>query len=213
MPVLKRYSLCLVSLILLVSNAFAQTPFHLIPGSVDSTACQPLSPARICLGSTETDRCYTPPGSKENIFALDPAANQIGSVDGNPLIIFKADFSRCGNGLLSDYSLLTLRNGQWINLLPTIRLSDQSQHNLWNLPNISPQPILVTADFIWNMDRHETREGLHNYLIQAFVYDPAKGHYKEALRYTTSKRYPGTDLADAPGILAMEKPVLLKKLK
>lgn len=126
--------------------------YHLIPGKIDeSMGCDPKTPARICLGSGSA-HCYAPESTKDYTFGMEPAAITVGKLDGPPLILFSADFSGCGSGTLTDYSLLTVRAGEFVNLLPKVRLTNQSEFKFWSLPQISRLPVLATADFIWDFD-------------------------------------------------------------
>ncbi len=46
-------------------------------------------------------------------------------------------------------------------------------HAVWNEPEISPYPLLVTADFIWDFDAGETHFSQHRFTIAAWRYNPA----------------------------------------
>jgi hypothetical protein len=76
----------------------------------------PATAARICLGTAETEHCFAPPNSKGYIFGLEPKATPVGKIDGNELTLFTATFYGCGSGTLTDFSLLTVRNGEFVNL-------------------------------------------------------------------------------------------------
>jgi hypothetical protein len=192
--------------------AVSQTPYHILPGEADADGCMPTKAARICLGAA-TDHCYAPPSTKDYIFGLEPKAAPAGNIDGKELILFTAMFSGCGSGTLSDFSLLTVRSGQFVNLLPPVRLSNQSEYKLWNLPRYSNHPMLVTADFIWNFDAGETHLAAHRYAIHAYIFDRKSGQYRDAVHYETKKKYPGFDNVDEIRVLGSERPTILAKLQ
>jgi hypothetical protein len=132
----------------------------------DFPDCFPKTPARFCLGSSGTEHCFAPASTKDYIFGLEPKATPVGRFDGHELTLFSAMFSGCGSGTLTDFSLLSVHDGEIVNLLPTIRLTDQSEFKLWNMARISKLPVLVTADFIWDFKAGETHFGRHHYAIR-----------------------------------------------
>ncbi len=128
-------------------------------------------------------------------------------------------FSGCGSGTLTDFALLTVRDGEFVNLLPRVRLTNQSEYKLWSLPQFSKLPILLTADFIWDFEtmqksnfNEETHFASHRYHIEVFAFDARSGRYLQKVHYETTKKYPGLDEADKIRVLDPEKPVILAKL-
>jgi hypothetical protein len=186
--------------------------YHVIPGDADENGCSGKKPARICTGSTGAEHCYAPPMEKLYTFGLEPKAALAGNINGQPLILFSAMFSGCGSGTLTDYSLLTIKNGEFAKLSPKIQLTDQSQDELWHLPQIPPYPIFVTADFLWDF-KTETHFSHHRYAIHAYVFDPNAGKYLEKLRFETTKKYPGEDDATDFNVLGPEKANVISRLQ
>jgi hypothetical protein len=193
--------------------------YRLIPGKFDeSIGCDPKTPARICHG-TGTAHCYAPESTKNYTFGMEPKAVQVGQLDGQPLILFSAMFSGCGSGTLTDYSLLTIQKGEFVNLLPHVRLTNQSEYKFWDQQEVSKLPVLVTADFIWNFGNPkdpntpgETHYGDHRYQIDAFDFDAKSGRYAKAVVYTTSGKYAGEDSEGPMQVLEAERPQILDKL-
>jgi hypothetical protein len=201
----------------------SQGQYHVLPGKTDPgdfEDCFPKTPARICLGTTGTAHCHEPPSEKDYIFGLEPKATPVGRLDGNELTLFSAMFSGCGSGTLTDFSLLTTRNGDFVNLLPKVELSNQSEYKLWDLPQLSKLPILVTADFVWDFEAmqksnydEETHFAPHRYRVEAFVFDANSHRYLQKVHYETTNKYPGLDDVDEIKILDAEKIVILAKLR
>jgi hypothetical protein len=202
------FHLSLACLCALVCHA----QYHVIPGDTDADGCSGTKPARICTGSTSSDHCYAPPSEKLYTFGLEPKAIPAGQINGQPLILFSAMFSGCGSGTLTDYSLLAIQNGEFVKLSPKIQLTNQSEYKLWHLPQISPLPILVTADFLWDF-KTETHFSQHRYAIHAYVFDQGAGKYLECFRFETTKKYPGLDDAEKLNVLESEKPTILERLR
>ena len=122
-------------------------------------------------------------------------------------------FSGCGSGTLTRFSLLTVRGGDFVNLLPKVGLTNQSEYKIWNLPQYSPLPILVTADFIWDFDARETHFAHHYYEVDAYAFDAKAGSYLRRISYRTKRRYAGLDNLDAIHVLEVERPTVVAKLR
>jgi hypothetical protein len=201
-----------------VSSCIAQ--YHLIPGKTDeSTGCDPKTPARICLG-TGTVHCYAPESTDTYIFGMEPKAVRVGQLAGQPLILFSAMFYGCGSGTLTDYSLLTIKKGELVNLLPKVQLTNQSEYKFWSLTQVSRLPVLVTADFIWDFgnpkdpnDQGETHFAAHRYAIDVFEYNSKSGRYEDIVDYSTKKKYAGLDDVDEIRVIEPERSVILSKLR
>ena len=204
-------------------SAFATTcraQYRVLPGTTDSDGCEPTTPARICLGATGEAHCYAPPNDKygdssdeQYIFGLEPKAKVVGRLNGRDLILFTAMFSGCGSGTLTHFSLLTVRDGEFVNLLPKVELTNQSEYKFWTLPQISGLPVLVTADFIWGSDPNESHFAPHHYSVSVYAFDGKIGRYLRLVRYETTKKYPGLDDADEIHVLGAERPIVLAKLR
>jgi hypothetical protein len=186
--------------------------YHVIPGDTDENGCSGKKSARICAGSTGAEHCYAPPSEKLYTFGLEPKTIPAGQLNGQPLILFSAMFSGCGSGTLTDYSLVTIKNGEFVKLSPKIQLTDQSQHQLWQLPQISPYPVFVTADFIWDF-KTETHFSHHRYVIHTYVFDQSAGQYLEELHFETTRKYPGEDDGVKLNVLESEKSSIISQLQ
>lgn len=203
-----------------IASNLASAQFRVIPGKGNEDGCFPRSPARICLGDAGNDQCFAPASTKLYIFGLDPQAVQIGKIEGAPLVLFSATFSGCGSGTLTDYSILTIKKNNWVSLAPTIRLTDQSEYKLWNLPSISPYPVFATADFIWDFNAleksggsEETHFARHRYRISAYVFDPKRQRYVQRIGFDTKNKYKGLDEADEIRVLEAERAEVLSRLR
>lgn len=196
----------------IVATEHSRAQFQVTPGETGADGCAPATPARICFRGTDTPRCYSPTSDKNYIFGLEPYAKTVGQLDGQPLVLFTAMFSGCGSGTLTDVSLLTFRKGNLVNLLPEVRISNQSDQKFWSLPQISDLPVLAMADFIWDFKAEETHFSFHRYLITAFVFDPESGKYLQRVRYETVKKYPGLDETNSIQVLNAEKSAIVAKL-
>jgi hypothetical protein len=200
-----------------------QGQYHVMPGKSDpaNTAdCLPQKPASICLGATGMEHCYALPNDKDFIFGLEPRAIPVGQLDGLELTLFTAMYLGCGSGTVTKFALLTVRNGEFVNLLPSVELSNQSDYKLWSLPELSNLPVLVTADFIWaNADIkksnfiEETHSAPHRYRMNAYVYDEKSSRYLLKVHFDTAKMYSGIQDAEEINIVDAEKTVILGKLK
>jgi hypothetical protein len=194
-----------------------------MPGKTDpanSADCLPQTPARICLGATETGHCYAPPSDNDFIFGLEPRAIPVGQIDGRELTLFTAMYSGCGSGTVTKFALLTVRDGEFVNLLPEVELSNQSDYKLWSLPEYSSLPVLVTADFIWDYAAmrksnfiEETHSAPHRYRINAYVYDEKSSRYLIKVHFDTAKMYSGMQDAEEINIVDAEKAVIVAKLQ
>jgi hypothetical protein len=197
---------------------FAQ--YRVLPGNVDTDGL-PTSPARICLGTVGIEHCYTPPDyMKQAPFGLGPKAQTIGKLNGQNLTLFTSTFSGGGSGDLTNFALLAVKEGQFVNLLPKVQLTNQSEYKVWNLPQISSQPILITADFIWDLKaaeasnyQEETHFAHHRYVIEVFIFDSASGCYLQRVKYTTNTKYPGLDEVNAIHVITAEKPIIEARLR
>ncbi|MGA3082053.1 MAG: hypothetical protein ABSD44_11800 [Terracidiphilus sp.] len=141
---------------------------------------------------------------------MEPNAKVVGHLDGKELTLFTAMFSGCGSGTLTHFSLLTVRDGEFVNLLPKVELTNVSEFKLWNLPQFSNLPIFVTADLIWRTG--ETHFERHRYEIEVYVFDSKSHVYVERVHFDTKRKYSGGD-ADVVNALEGERPIILVKLR
>ncbi len=186
--------------------------YRIVPGDSDADGCAGNRPARICEGASDSAHCYSPMKEKDYVFGLEPKSERVGNLEGEPLTLFTAMSSGCGSGTLTDFSLLAIRDGEFVNLLPAVRLTNQSEYKFWNLPQVSKLPVLVTADFVWDFKAKETHFAAHRYRIAAYVFDSGASRYSPRVSYVTKKKYSGLDERDRISVLGPEKPEILAKL-
>jgi len=206
-------TISVVLLTLAAGVAPGQTaPYRVVNGQTDSDGF-PISAARICVGSANTEQCYSPPAPKPPSppFGLNATATDLKLATGVSLIVFTAESSIGGSGSLTNIALLADRNGQLIDLLPNITVTNQSEYRFWNLPAISGMPILTTADFVWG--QVETHFSSHRYRITSYVYHKQGGRYVQLDEYITQKRYAGLDDANEIKVLEPEKATILHRLR
>jgi hypothetical protein len=185
--------------------------YRVLPGKLDPDGL-PTTSARICLGTTGTDHCYTPP-SERYAFGLEPKAQTIGTLDGHDLILFTATFSGGGSGELTNFALLEERPGEFFNLLPAVQLTNQSEFKFWSLPQFSSLPILATADFVWDLKSEETHFAPHHYSVNVYGFDPKLSRYVQRVHYITTTKYPGLDDSESIRVLDAEKQAILAKMQ
>jgi hypothetical protein len=185
--------------------------YRVLPGALDARGL-PTAPARICLAASVSGHCYAPPSDKF-AFGLEPKAQTVGNINGEDLILFTASFSGGGSGRLTHFAILKQLSSDLVDVLPPVQLTNQSEYKVWSLPQFSNLPVLVTADYIWDIETEETHFSAHRYHIEVFVFDAQSGRYVQVLHYGTSKKYPGLDDVDAIAVLDAEKPAILAKLK
>jgi hypothetical protein len=120
-------------------------------------------------------------------------------------------FSACGSGTLTNFALLTVRNGEFANLLPRVKRTNLGEYKFWDLAQFSSLPALATAYYAWGAG--EAHFGAHRYCIDLYIFDPNSGAYRRRVRYLTSKKYPGLDEVETIHVLDSEKPTILAKLQ
>lgn len=186
--------------------------YRVLPGKLDADGL-PTTPSRICpgAGASGTEHCYTPPTDKY-VFGLEPRARVVGKLDGRDLILFTATFSGGGSGTLTHLALLEQQSCDFVNLLPTVQLTNQSEYKLWSLPEVSRAPALVTADFVWDLKVGETHFASHRYTVNMYVFDPKLGRYMQRIGYVTASKYPGLDDSATIRVLDAERPTILARL-
>jgi hypothetical protein len=185
--------------------------FRVLPGKTDADGF-PETPARICLGPAGTEHCYAPP-SEKYAFGLEPKARVVAKLDGKNLILFTATFSGGGSGTLTNVALLEEQSCDFVNLLPTVQLTNQSEYKLWDLSQSSKLPALVTADFVWDFKAGETHFAPHRYTINMYVFDPKLGRYQQRIQYVTAKKYSGLDESDSVRVLDAERTAILARFR
>jgi hypothetical protein len=190
--------------------------FKLIEGKVDADGL-PISGARLCL-LKPADRCYLMPsntgyssGSVVYNYGLHPRSERLSFKAGGSLVFFSAQFSGGGSGTLDSLAILRYDDGgKIVNLLPFVGVTNQSDRAVWNVPEASSFPILVTADFYWM--EGETHFSKHFYTVKAYRFDAQSDRYTQAFSYRTSKKYSGLDDVGQVHILEPEREEILRRL-
>ncbi|MGO9337159.1 MAG: hypothetical protein ACLPY1_06595 [Terracidiphilus sp.] len=195
----------------LVGATICLSQYRVLPGKLDADGL-PTSSARICPGTSGTEHCYSPPSDKY-AFGLEPRARTVGKLDGHDLILFTATFSGGGSGTLTNVALLEEQSCDFVNLLPIVQLTNQSEFRLWNLPDISNAPALATADSAWDLKAGETHFAPHRYTVNMYVFDVKLGRYMQRVGYVTASKYPGLDENDSIHVLDVERPTILARLR
>ena len=213
----RRASFILLSMSLVFASAQALQS-KVSAGKTDADG-MPLTGATLCLQSVPAV-CFQMPASHNGDvtyeFGLDPHAKLLPWRDRNSVLLFDSMFSGGGSGTLTRYAVLREDCAGPVthltNVLPYVALTNNSDHAVWNESEISPYPLLVTADFIWDFDAGETHFSQHRFTIAAWRYNPAKDVYVLALSYKTAKKYDGLDASDSINVIAPERPEILRRL-
>lgn len=220
-----RYLRTAALLLLCAIASHAQTPassfprFTTSPGRSDADGF-PLTGASLCL-LEHKNICYqlpshttAPPGKTTYEFGLEPKAERLNILGGGSWVFFSGMFSGGGSGTLDRLAVLRFQpsatGGKIENLLPFVGVTNSSDRAMWNLPQISPYPVLVLADFVWG--EGESHFAPHFYTVEAWTYSPRDDKYFKALSYRTSRRYEGLDSTDSIKVLNPERPEILRRL-
>jgi len=173
--------------------------------------------AQLCLADS-LKTCFSLSPQSESLsgeemvtqFGLMPEGQRVSICTGGSLVLFFAD-SGGGSGSAAKFALLRYHSDHPLyDLLPNLVLSNQSDHALWNIPSVSPMPLLITADFLWEGGAHY---GPHYYEIRAYRYNTKIDKYAQILKYRTSRKYRGFDNFDNPfRLLKFERATILRKL-
>jgi len=204
-----------------VLPAAAQTPstapVHVFVGKVDADGL-PISAARLCIGSAPS-QCFampsmSPKGEKPGFyqFGFDPHWKVLRVPGGKTSLLFSATFSGGGSGTLTRYAILRADERHITNLLPEVALTNASEEAVWKDSNLSPYPVLVTADFDWDMAAGETHFAKHRYFVNVYRFDTKQDVYVNAITYRTSKKYDSLDDADTIHVIAPERSEILRRL-
>ena len=97
-------------------------------------------------------------------------------------------------------------------MLSDVALTNVSDHAVWNEPTISPYPIFVTADFVWNFAAGETHFSKHYFTVDVWQYDQKKKLYTRVTSYRTARRYDGGDSVGTVSVISPERAEILRHL-
>jgi hypothetical protein len=191
-------------------------PFTIHSGKTDSNGSS-TSNATLCVDGEEpcfsilTGHSQSPP--VEYFFGANPTAERIPLPSGGSLVLFTGTYSTGGSGTLTAVDLLEYEaSGRISNLLPEVRHTEQGERQIWNVPEISLMPILVTADANWDPSAGETHFSPHLFTVWAYVFDPATQKYVNRIQYATARKYPSLDDADSIQVLDPERATIIQKL-
>lgn len=188
------------------------------PGKTDADGW-PTSGATLCLTDLPSV-CFQMPdehaGDVTYQFGLDPHSVPLNWPERRTALLFDATFSAGGSGSLTRYAILREDGSgsatHLSNILPYVALTNNSDEAVWEEPQISHYPVLVTADFIWNFKAGETHFSKHLFNIEVWEFEPDRDRYVRVLAYTTKKKYDGLDAADPINVIRPERPEILRRL-
>lgn len=162
---------------------------------------------RVCFVYGKIENCW----SAEDGFS-DVRAKPIKLPSGGRLLLVSA-LSMGGSDGTIDLALLDERDQQPVNILPTAEISsaNSGQWDHWQIESLSPMPIILTANVIWNDDSSlsnaEARAAAHQYQITVYTYKAKTLKYTQRLDYTTRRKYPSDK-----DVIELEKPIIIAML-
>ncbi|MEF9440000.1 hypothetical protein OWS73_09585 [Burkholderia sp. 1B3(2022)] len=175
----------------------------------------PLSGVKLCVLPDRAPCFEMPPAplphsSKELYqFGLNPRSERLPIASGGSWVFFSGMFSGGGSGMLERVAVLRVgATGKIENLMPIVTETEMADRAMWNLPEVSPYPLFVRADYVWGKD--EDHFGQHFFDVDAWMFDPAANQYAKRFSYRTSKRYDRGEGADH--VLSAERPEILRRL-
>ncbi len=129
--------------------------YRVYPGTLDENNF-PVSGAKLCTTEAKP-HCFTLTpqvawfGKDEvrSFFGLRARSKRVKLGGGGSTVLFNAN---CGGGSGSDDRYVLLRSesdGHLKNLLPEIIVTNQADVAVWDLPTVSPVPLMLTADALW----------------------------------------------------------------
>lgn len=174
-----------------------------------------LSSATICLKSAGEQKCYSPPKHESSglFFGLEPHAEIVKLSSEDEALLFTAVASGGGSGIARCLALLKPDRGSKLaNLFPEgLAITEQGEYKFWTEPSVSPRPLFVRADYIWNQG--EKRVARHKFRVSVYVFGDAAQAYQLRDEYITVKKYPSLDETDVINVLGFEKAQILSRLK
>ena len=188
------------------------------PGMEDPDGFYPKGEAAVCVQGQQEKDCYKAPKG----FGRAPGLSVVELRKGELALFFEA-----ASGGVSGWSVhLALlkfcdreqfpgcRSDELRNLLPyELAVSNQSQHALWDLPEISDSKVFLTAEAVWGP--REAHYGDHRYIVSVYVRRPDEIDglsYYLADRFM-SVRFYGERNGGLDDILGAEKQNILARLK
>ena len=175
------------------------------PGT-DDDGFFPKGPATVCVEGPPQRQCYTTPKD----FGRAPDVTLVQVKQDQPALLFSAD-SGGVSGVMIHFALLHPGTGKDLeDIFPGVSISNQSEHEFWNLPALSDAPIFATADYVWGPDESHYSE--HRYIVSTYARRPSS--LLDGLRYYLEDQYMTTrKYGEGAQILSSEKPEILARLR
>ncbi len=175
----------------------------------------PLSGVRLCVFPGRAPCFEMPPapvsGSSKELyqFGLNPRSERLPISSGGSWVFLSGTFSGGGSGMLERVAVLRYgANGKIENLMPEITETEMADRAMWKVPEASPYPLFVRADYVWGKD--ESHFEKHFFEVDAWAFDPATSQYKKRFSYRTAKRYDRGEGSDH--VLSAERAEILRRL-
>jgi hypothetical protein len=170
-------------------------------------------PYQVCFDATTPAwRCYTPQDSFYRGWGPEPGLVPVDLGHGRSALLFSVYATASGSGANIHIALLRPSGREAENLLPgDVSLKEISGHKFLTEPAVSESPILITADFVWELG--ENHPDNHRYIISAYVLNPDTDHYYLDDRYMTTRKYEGDFGFDKAEVFVGEKPEIIARLK
>ncbi len=176
------------------------------PGT-DKEGFFPKGPASVCVEGPPRRQCYTMPED----FGGSPQVSLVQVGKGVPALLFSAQ-SGGVSGFLIHFALLHPGTGKGLEdfFLSDITISNQSEHEFWNLPALSDAPIFATADYVTGPDESHYSE--HRYIVS--TYTRRSSSMVDGLFYYLEDQYMTVGkYGEGSHILSSEKPEILARLR
>ncbi|AYQ42476.1 hypothetical protein BLA9940_02961 [Burkholderia aenigmatica] len=197
------------------SSELAFPRFSQAEGRLDNEGF-PLSGVKLCVLPDRAPCFEMPPaplpdGSTENQyqFGLKPRSERLPIASGGSWVFFSGMFFGGGSGMLERVAILRYgANGKIENLMPKVTQTELADRAMWKVPDVSPYPVFVRADYVWGDG--ESHFEAHLFVVDAWVFDPATSQYRKRFSYRTTKRYDRGEGSDH--VLTAERAEILRRL-
>jgi len=182
----------------------------------------PITGATLCILG-QKDLCYQMPSATSaddahvtQQFGLNPHAERYSVPGGGSWVLFSAMYYAGGSTSRTRLAMLRYQSdgtaATIVNLLPDLVVTDISDYDMWLVPQISPYPMLVDADYFWDPTSTEPQSSPHNFNVTVWKFDPQQDHYVQAFTYRTTKKYLGGSRVSPTGVLRPERDEILLRL-
>jgi hypothetical protein len=190
------------------ATVFRGVRVEVIASPATSDGVMPSGPARLCIRNSST--CFVPP-THDPPFGFSPSASAVQLSPKRKALLFTADASAGGSGVLTVLAVLELRNGRWLNLLPDVTITNQGEFKLWQESSVSAEALFATVDAV--LGEGESHFSPHRFSISAYAFNSSTGHYDLRDRFVTEKKYPSLDDIDKIDVLNHEKAEVIRRLQ